>query len=358
MTTIPPLTAVLLAGGEGKRLWPLSTREHPKQFLPLAHHETLLQRAYKLLEFFISPEYIYVISHERYKTLVLGSLPRLPSENLICEPAERNTAACITLSAHHVQTRHPESLMLCYAVDNILEGNNAPMLFKECVLKGAEYLTGNPEKLLCFGTPAITPETGLGYIRHTPFQNGFATISGFIEKPCRKKAEELIKEQNICWNSGIFLWYPHSYLQELSLYASSLAKQAEAFMKKKNNTKESYEKLPALSVDRAVLTQSRNTAVTMLPVPWLDAGSFPALCNLMGKDGAGNVTDTKTTIIDGRNNLILSTEKKKTINIVGLEELIVVETEKDILIVKKSDAQNVKKLVHYKEARNKDATKQ
>lgn len=360
-----PLFAVVLAGGRGTRFWPRSRRALPKQFLRLTGPRSLLQETVARVRSLAPPSRLLVVTTRDLRRAVRRDLPRLSPANLIVEPAGRNTAPAIALAAHAALAREEDPVLLVLPSDHFV-GDAAA--FRAAVQSGIRLLEREPEGLVVFGVRPTRPETGYGYIREKA-QAGVDRAEGdagrrearpvaqFIEKPDLERAKSLIKEEGVYWNAGVFLWRARTFLDALATHAPEVSlsfEKAAAPGRSRSRagriSERAYARVPAVSVDVAVLEKAANVFVVPLNIPWSDLGSWISLAEVSPKDEAGNVVeagghepiDTRDCIIFAPNKLVAT---------IGLEGVIAVDTKDALLICRADRAQDVRELVRRLEAR-------
>ncbi|MEN1785690.1 MAG: mannose-1-phosphate guanylyltransferase [Bacteroidota bacterium] len=340
--------AVLMAGGVGSRFWPLSTTDNPKQFHDmLGTGKTLLQKTFDRLARFIPEKQILILTNERYNDLVLEQLPQVKQDQVVLEPAMRNTAPCILYAALKIQKWNPDAVMIVAPSDHWIEDEAA---FEEdvttCFQKCAD------EAVLCtLGITPKNPNTGFGYIEYEKTDpNALKKVAQFREKPDLETAQSFLEQGNFLWNAGIFMWSVNTIV---NAFAKHQPTQHELFSKGNayyNTPKEAafiqeyYPQAANISIDYAILEPSK--AIYSLPATfdWNDLGTWGALHEKLEKDETNNaVVNANTLLIDTKGNMIRS-PKNKVVVIEGLEDYIIVDKEEVLLIYPKSKQQDIKKV--------------
>jgi len=327
------MKSIILAGGSGTRLWPLSRELYPKQFIKLLS-ESLFQKTLKRAILFSHPEDIFIVTNEKQKFLVLDQIAemkiKIPKENVIIEPIARNTLPAIYYAVLKI-AESGHSIVSVFPSDHVIAINsNYKSVFKKAVDLADKYI-------VTFGIKPNKPHTGYGYIKPGEKINGGFKVEKFVEKPDKHKAKEFI-EKGYLWNSGMLLFNTKIFIEECKRLASEIV---EAF-ENGGDLAEIYSSLPNISVDYGLLEKSNKVAVVKLDVNWNDVGSFDALYEIMKKDSSKNAIKGNCIVIDSKNNLLYS---ERLLAAIGLEELIVVDTRDAILICSRKDAQKVKEVV-------------
>jgi mannose-1-phosphate guanylyltransferase len=343
---------LIMAGGSGTRLWPLSRQLHPKQFLPLGGTDTMLQMTISRLKG-LDHRSPVIICNEKHRFLAAEQLRSIqPIMNysdfppIILEPAARNTAPAIALGALEAVSKGEDPLLLVLAADHLIPDVSA-------FHKAVNYAVPLAAKgqLVTFGIVPTHPETGYGYIQRGDSlgSEGFH-LKRFVEKPVLSIAEQYLKSGDYYWNSGMFLFKASRYLEELGLLAPKILNQTEiAFKKARKESdflwidKESFEACPEDSIDYAVMEKVTDAAVIPLDAGWSDIGSWAALWDVMKKDESQNVSIGDVISVNSASSLLYSTSR--LIAAVGLDNMVVVETADSVLVASKDKVQDIKKIV-------------
>ena len=340
--------AVLMAGGVGSRFWPVSTTQNPKQFHDmLGTGKTLIQKTFDRLNRFIPTENILILTNERYNDLVLKQLPKVAQDQVVLEPAMRNTAPCILYAALKIQKMNPNAVMIVAPSDHWIEdeqafANDVQTCFKKC----------EEENVLCtLGIQPTYPNTGFGYIEFEKTdKNQLKKVAQFREKPNLETAKEFLTQGNFLWNAGIFMWSVETIIKAFEAYQPSQYQLFQEGMSCYNTTdesvfiKENYPKADNISIDYAILERSK--AIYTLPATfdWNDLGTWGALYEKLQKDNNDNaVVNAETLLMDAKGNMIRSL-KNKVVVVDGLEDYIIVDKEDVLLIYPKSKQQDIKKV--------------
>ena len=344
----PDLFAVIMAGGSGTRFWPASRIARPKQFLPISGASSMIAETFARIEPLIPAERILVVTAGSQAALVREALPSLPHDNILCEPVARNTAPCVAWAAMEVAQRSPHSIQVVLPADHVIEPADA---FRKTV-QAAAAEAASADLLITLGIQPNAPHTGYGYIEtdgKLSEQAGIDVfrVKRFVEKPSLERAQEFLATGGFYWNAGIFVWSTKSILSAIEQHVP-LLHAGLATLEKGTSIEELYPSLPAEPIDVAVMERAKN--VSMLPVDytWNDVGSWAALPDVHELDSSGNCTvvdgDSRVIAIDTKN-CISYAEKGRLIAMVGVEDLIVVQTEDATLVLPKNRAQEVKAIV-------------
>lgn len=324
---------VVLAGGGGTRLWPLSREEFPKQFLHFGDGESLLQKT--VARFLTAPfvEEIAISTQKRYLPLVQQQIAKIDPEGrckIILEPSRRNTAAAIAFAARHLQEQMgapQDAVMLVLPSDHLIE---PPAVFLRAVSDVEAYLQEH-EAIVTFGIRPTRPETGFGYIQlGAPVESHLFRVKQFVEKPDVLCAAEYLRRGDTYWNAGIFAMPLKTLWREFEQHAP-------AYLGRE------FEQLPNVSFDYAVMEKSSRALVAPLAISWSDVGSWDSVYDTLPKDAQSNVKVGDVIDINTKNSLIFG--GRRLISTIGLEDLMIVETEDATLIAKKGESQRVKALL-------------
>ncbi|HEM48825.1 MAG TPA: mannose-1-phosphate guanylyltransferase, partial [Caldithrix sp.] len=343
---------VIMAGGSGTRFWPRSRATLPKQMLNLFGEKTMLQLTYNRVKDFVPNERILVITNRELREGVINQLPDIPVANIIAEPFGRNTAPCIALAAAIIKKRAgDDETMIVLPADHLIKENDK---FIECMQAAAEYA---PEKgcLITVGIKPFYPETGYGYIQEDDqvaekFNRPIYKVKTFAEKPDVEIALRFIKSGDFLWNSGMFIWTVSAITKAIEEFQPELADNFNSIIPKLDSPKmdnavyDVYSKIKPVSIDYGVMEMATQVCVIEADFTWNDVGSWEAVYNLSVKDYENNAIEASSNVmLDSKNNYIFSS--KKIVAAVGIENLVVVDTNDALLICKKDESQKVKELV-------------
>jgi mannose-1-phosphate guanylyltransferase len=339
--------AVIMAGGSGTRLWPLSRRDRPKQLLHLFDGQSLLQLACRRLEGLFDPANVYVVTSARYIDQVAEALPSIPHENLIGEPVGRDTANAIGLAAHLLVRRDPQGTMAVFTADHLITPQEE---FARAVQTGLGAVQQFPDSLVTFGITPTGPHTGYGYIhRGAEVAPGIHRVLAFKEKPAREVAERYVELGEFYWNSGIFVWRLPAILRELARHLpensrvlGELAADWGALPGQVVGDK--FGGLEKISIDYAVMERAADVLVVGMQCRWLDVGSWLAVGQTRTPDEAGNVAVARHTLaVDATNNILIS-EADHLLAVLGARDLVVVHSADATLICGRDHAEAVREL--------------
>lgn len=344
------IVPVILSGGAGSRLWPLSRALYPKQLLALSSERTMLQETVARLSEIPAHGPLYCVCNEAHRFLVAEQLRQTGAETggVILEPEGRNTAPAAAVAAMLLEMRHPGALMLLLPADHVIAD---PAAFGAAVEAGAE--AARKGGLVTFGVVPTAPETGYGYIRASGGEPGALTprpVEEFREKPDRSTAEGYLREGGYYWNSGIFLFSAEAYLSELAAHAPEMTEACRRALSGAREDldflrldEEAFRSSPSDSIDYAVMEKTRSAFLVPLDAGWNDVGAWSALWSVQERDAAGNVTKGDVMVRDVRDSYIHASSR--FVAAVGLEEYIIVETADAVLVASKDRVQEVKQIV-------------
>ncbi len=347
--------AMIMAGGAGTRLWPMSRRDRPKQLIPLIDGRSLLALAVERLEGVVPPERRLLCTSESHRELINEVLPALTNDQILGEPVGRDTVNAIGFTAAVLAKKDPEAVFAVLTADHIIEPQNE---FRRKVTLGFELVENDPTRFITFSIMATHPSTAYGYVeRGDPvpgYQSAYIT-KRFVEKPDAKTAQQYIDAGTFGWNGGMFVFRAKQFLEALQWFKPAsfegVTRIAEAWGTSKQNLvlAEVYPKLPKISVDYAVMERAaqdeRITVCTVaMGVWWMDVGSWPSFGETLTEDSHGNRTNTRTTHLDSRHVLAVSDDPNHTITTVGCTDLVIVHTKDATLVCPHSETQRVKEL--------------
>lgn len=341
------LLPVIMAGGSGSRLWPLSRTLYPKQFLALTSNATMLQETIKRLDG-IKHQDPLLICNEEHRFIVAEQLRKggMDNSGIILEPIGRNTAPAIALAALKALADNEDPLLLVLAADHVIQNT-------EAFLSSVQHAKAEAKKgkLVTFGIVPTVPETGYGYIRRGKALNNDAyCVDAFVEKPQLETAKNYVNSGEYYWNSGMFLFKASRYLDELEKFAPEILHACQISMSESKIDldfirldKESFMACPDDSVDYAVMEKTKDAVVVPMDANWSDVGSWSALWEVNEKDEYGNALRGDVLVENTTNSYIYSQDK--LVATVGIDNLVIVETKDAVLVAHKDKVQDVKGIV-------------
>lgn len=345
----PIVFAVILAGGRGERFWPKSRKRLPKQFLPLVSDRTMLQLTLDRIRQLVPPESVLVVTEQELAPHVQAQLPELPQDNLILEPSGRDTAAAIGLAALAVRDRNPDALMVVLPADHLIRDSEE---FLSVIQAGIDHAACHPG-IVTIGIPPAYPETGFGYMKKGPIVRTVGArpafqVLAFTEKPDRSTAQRYLESGAYFWNSGMFIWKVGTildliaqHLPELDSGLTALVPGASAEDRQRVLC-EIYPSLPKISIDRGVIEKARQIVVFPGSFGWDDLGTWAALERICPTDTQGNVVRGQALTIDSSGCIVES--RHRLVAALGMQDLIVVDTEDVLLVCPKHRVQDIKRV--------------
>ena len=345
------LTAVIMAGGKGERFWPKSRSNYPKQFLSLTSDgKTMIQLTAERLLPLVSYEDMVIVTNKSYVKLVKEQLPDIPEDNILAEPVAKNTAPAIGLAAALIQQKYDDAVMIVLPSDHIIKQNQ---MFID-TLKTAVNVAEEGENLVTIGITPTYPETGYGYINYgkanySEKHSNVYEVQRFVEKPSIEKAKEYLESGNYIWNSGMFVWKASTIIEK---FKQLLPETYRGLIDIKNSMGKSdfgdvlydnFSKFKSESIDYGVMERSDNIYTLPGTFGWDDVGSWLALERITKTNEYGNSVTGNVITIDSKNSIISGTDK--LIATVGIEDLIIVDTDDALLICSKESTQDVKKVI-------------
>lgn len=341
-------TALIMAGGRGERFWPKSRKSSPKQFLSLTDDSrTMIQLTVDRILPLVDMADIYIATNRDYKELVRQQLPELPEENILCEPVGRNTAPCIGLGAVHIARKYGDAVMMVLPSDHLIKYNS---IFRGA-LEDACAVAEQGNNLVTLGITPDSPETGYGYIKFLPEKTvGRAfKVERFVEKPDLETAKAYLATEQYLWNSGMFIWKVSTILENLREYLPEThegllrIQAAMGTAEERRILEREFQDFKSISIDYGVMEKAKNIYILSGSFGWDDVGSWLAVQRLKTSNEFGNVLTGNIVTVETRNTIIQG--GKKLIAAVGLEDMIVVDTEDALLICEDSHAGDIRKVL-------------
>jgi mannose-1-phosphate guanylyltransferase len=340
--------AVIMAGGSGTRFWPLSRRKHPKQLLTLFGQDSLLEQTVARIQPVFPLGHIYIFTSAVILRKVRQLLPRIPSQQIVGEPASRNTAPTLGVAAHEIARRDPEGLMVVLPSDQIIA---KPVVFRQ-VLGAACRVASTAGRSVVLGLKPTRPDTGFGYVRlggregkvagHEVFQ-----VENFTEKPTLAVARRYVSSGQYLWNGGMFIWKASTLIENLQRFQPEMASQlrqiAAAGGVRARAFRQLYPKFQKISIDYALMEKIPNIYALPADIGWNDVGSWAVVYELGKQDSEKNVRPSASLSLDSHGNMVVS--PKKYVVTVGVQDLIVVETDDALLVCARERSQEVAKAV-------------
>lgn len=345
------ISVLIMAGGSGERFWPLSTKERPKQLLKLIDEQrSLIRMTVDRVLPIVPPERIFVATNSVQAKAVYEELPMIPKENIILEPAFKDTAAAIGFGSIIINRKYPDSTLIVLASDHLIK--NEPD-FRSCLSTAIEVANAN-NSIVTLGIKPDKPETGYGYLETTECYIGEPTrVMNFCEKPILETAVKYVTDGRFLWNSGIFIFRISTILKAFELLLpkhynilTQISQLGDSMLDCTNSELiKLFETFEKISIDFGIMEKFDNTMVIPVDFGWSDIGSFPALAEVFTPNENSTVLKgTSLKEICSSRNIVMSTTGRK-ISLLGANDLVIVDTPDNLLICSKAEAQNIKKLL-------------
>lgn len=341
---------VIMCGGVGSRFWPFSKAAKPKQFIDFfGTGRSLLQMTFDRLQGIIPQDNILLLTNESYEPLVKEQLPELSHEQILLEPARRNTAPCIAWAAHHIKALCPEAKIMVAPSDHLVINVEK---FKQSVIQAFDFIDSR-DALVTLGIKPSRPETGYGYIQvGEPVEGDFSTVKTFTEKPNEDLARVFLQSGEFFWNSGMFFWKADTILNALNTCAPEVNAVFEQGLEYFGTPQEkayidnNFEACPSISIDFAVMEKAPNVYVETVDFGWNDLGTWRSLYDHSPKNRDGNVTQNCKALMFNSHNNIVAIKGDKLVVASGLEGYIVADVDDALLIVPLEEEQKIKQYVN------------
>jgi mannose-1-phosphate guanylyltransferase len=343
--------AVVLAGGRGERFWPLSRADRPKQFLRLTSDKMMLEETIDRVMPLIPRENVRIVTNESMKSFMLNHVENVTEAHILAEPIGRNTCAAIGLAAVHLYHADPQAVMVVLSADHLIRP--AEKLLK--ILDTAVNIAANEDRLITVGIVPMRPETGYGYIRMGELyrQQGEQTVyhvAGFTEKPRSALAHEYYYSHKYLWNSGMFVWSADSILRAIRRWQPDVGEHLDEYARAVGTDielqarRDLYDKVISISIDFAVMEKADNVLTIKGDIVWDDIGGWTALERYKDRDTENNVVIGKAVLVDTYETTICN-ETDELVATLGVSDLVVVRCEDITMIIHKTKAQDVKKIL-------------
>lgn len=343
---------VIVAGGSGTRLWPLSRQGMPKQLLHLVGEKSLLRIAYERIAPVVGPEHVWVCTGQAYRDVVEAELPEIDPSHVLGEPVGRDSLNAMAWPTAVLARQDPEASVAVVTADQIMRPDAT---FRDRLGLAFDVVESEPQALVTFGVVPSTPHTGYGYLHRGDPVPGFpevTTVQEFREKPDRATAVQYLASGEYWWNSGMFVWRAGTFMERLRELAPESHAVVTAIAEDPSRVAELFGTAPKISVDYAIMEPvsraqgpSRVLAVA-LPIQWYDIGGFPSLADQLPHDEAGNAGEGPVVHLDSRDTLVINrTGDGHLVATVGLADMVVVRTPDVTLVCPKADTERIKALV-------------
>lgn len=343
--------AIIMAGGVGSRFWPVSRTSFPKQFIDIAGTgKSLIQATFDRFKSIVPVENIFILTNEKYQDLVLSQLPEITEDQVLCEPAMRNTAPCIAYASHKIYAKDPDAALVIAPSDHLILDT---VQFGKDVTNALK-MASDGEVLITLGIQPSRPDTGYGYINFDSEDvgNGFHKVKKFTEKPVREVAEEFVASGEYLWNAGIFIWSAavalkgfQTHLPELNALFSGAASLYNT-PEEKHFIEQNYADCENISIDYGLMERADNVLVLPVDFGWSDLGTWASLYELAGKDDAENVlVPSGNSILYNTSGCMINMPAGKKLIVKGLSNYIIAESNNTLMIVPRASEQEVKQIV-------------
>ncbi|MBN2198995.1 MAG: mannose-1-phosphate guanylyltransferase [Candidatus Aminicenantes bacterium] len=341
------IRVVVIAGGSGTRFWPLSRADRPKQFLPVTGRKSMLEETVERLRPLVPPRNLYTVADAAKTKTIVRLLPRLRLRNLLVEPEGRNTAPSLVLATARIHAENPAAVVVVLPSDHLIR--DVPVFLRQ--LEAGCRAADERRALVTFGIPPTFPSTGYGYIRASVKTAGrigefpFHDVVSFEEKPPLHKARKFARAKNYTWNSGMFIWRADVFAEKLKKHAPEYARGWDRMLaafrgNRKRAAAAVFKTLPAKSIDYALMEKASGVLVFPARFGWSDVGAWSSLFDVWPRDSQGNAARGEVLALESEGNLVYNPGRLTAL--IGVENLIVVETEDALLVCRRDADQKVK----------------
>lgn len=348
----PDRYCVIMCGGSGSRFWPFSRNDRPKQFLDFfGTGKSLLQITVDRISPLVPIENIILVTNEKYASIIARQLPEIPTGNVLCEPARRNTAPCICWAANHIYARNPEAMIVTLPSDHLVLKEDA---FRTAIDQGMNFAR-EKQCLLTLGIKPTSANTGYGYIqlgKPVEGEKDIRKVKSFTEKPNEEMARLFLESGEFFWNSGIFIWTARAILEAFARHAPELDSTFSAGKKYFGTDLELefigsiYPSAQSISVDYAIMEKADNVYVKTVDLGWSDLGTWKALYNVSPRNHDNNVTQNCKVLTNDCSGSIFAIEGEKIVVASGLTDYIIADSGNALLIYPLADEQKIRQIVN------------
>ena len=343
---------VIMAGGSGRRLWPLSRRDMPKQLLKVLQGKSLLRIAFERLDGLVPASRVLVCTSADYADVVAKELPEIDPENILGEPEGRDSLNAVAWPAAVLAERDPQAVVAVVTADHIMDPADS---FRSALEQGFDVAETHDDALVTFGVVPTSPHTGFGYLQRGEPVDGseeVSTVLAFKEKPDSTTAEHYVLSGEYWWNSGMFVWRASTLLAQLKILLPRTYEAVTELAAHPERLPDLYPQLQKISVDYAVMEPvshglgSAQVVAVRLPITWHDVGGFPALAEHLPHDSEGNATSGVSVLVDAQDNLVINhAEGGRLVAVLGLSDTVIVQTPQITLVCPISESERIKELL-------------
>ena len=348
-----------MAGGVGARFWPRSRKKNPKQLLNINSSSSMIQNTIKRLEGLATPDDIIIITTKEQKDNLIKQVPFIPTKNIIAEPFGRNTAPCVGLAAIYLEAQHPDAVISIICADHTIADETE---FRRVLKLGAET-TYKSKSIITIGIIPRRPDTGFGYIQfdndtNNSYEQGIFKVKKFTEKPNLETAEQFLKSGDFLWNSGMFIFRVDVLLEQYKKHLPDLYNALKNLSGKFSNPnfetelEDTYKKIDGISIDYGIMEKATDVLVIKGDFGWSDFGSWDEVYLSSTKDENGNATVGEHINVCSNNSYVYS--PNKLVATIGVEDLIIINTDDALLICKRGESQKVKNVVDILKSKQRD----